>query len=121
MKIRNREPRKFDTFTQEEHDALGKVRKMLVSAPVLALPSSKSHLALDTDAREKKIRCVLMQEQPDRTKKPLTYQSRELSATEQNYNITHREFLVGCSVMISIFGSTQVHHSYESRCIQMEL
>lgn len=87
------EPWRLNTLMQEEHKPFVTLQDNLVSVPVLALPRGREHLALCIDACDYQNDCVLMQEQPEGRKKPLSSWSRMLNTTEENYDTTHREFL----------------------------
>lgn len=83
-KLKRGEPRTFDTLTWEEHGALATLPDKLVSTPVLALSHYKGHLTLFTDVCDKQEGCVLMQEQLNWTKNPLSYWSRMLKRLSRN-------------------------------------
>lgn len=87
--IKKDEPRTFDIVLQKEHDALLTLQEILISAPVLTLPCSKGHLTLYMDAFDKKVDCVLMEEQLDGKKTSVCYWPRTLNAAEQSYNTTY--------------------------------
>lgn len=55
---------------------------------MLEFPCSEGPLTLDTDLCEEAINQVLLQDHPDRPKKPLRYWSWPLSPAEQNYDTT---------------------------------
>lgn len=55
------------------------LKNALILLIVLALRNSASHLALDTDARDTRVGCVFLQEQPDMTVKPIGYRPRSLT------------------------------------------
>lgn len=100
QKAKKCEARTLDTLTQDDHDALDTLQDNLVSAPVVVLPHSNGQLTLYTDASDKYIDCMFMQEHQDRMRKPLSNWSRMLNEAEKNYNTTHREFLV---VVLALF------------------
>lgn len=44
------EPRTFHMLTEEELHALATLQDKMVSAPIIAIPRSKGHMILETDA-----------------------------------------------------------------------
>lgn len=83
----------YDTLIQEQHGTLSTKQNKLVLPPVFAFTRTREFLALDMDAWDKQIPCVLMQERPDWTKKPFIYWLRTLDAAVKNYGIAHPEWL----------------------------
>lgn len=63
---------------------LGTPQEKLVSAPVLVVQRSKSHLTLDADTFDKQKGRALTNEKPDWTKRPLSDWSRALIRAEKN-------------------------------------
>lgn len=66
-------------------------KQSLKTPPVLALPRDEGKLTVDTDACDKQIGCVLLQEKPHGTTKRIGYWSRSFHYTERRYEMTHRE------------------------------
>lgn len=82
---------KFRWTTQAE-DAFVKLKSMLVSAPVLAMPDYSQPFSIACDASDVAIGAVLTQE-IDGAEHPIGYFSQKLSASERNYSVTERECL----------------------------
>lgn len=70
------------------------LQEKLVSPSILALSNAREKYRLDTDACNVHAGCVLLQEQTDRTAKPVGYWSGSLIEAKQAYDITQREGLV---------------------------
>lgn len=84
----------FDTITQKEYHASGRLQEKLISSPPLVLPRSNGRLVLARDSFNSKHGCAVMQEQPDRVKVPFSYWSNTIIITYQNLGAIHRECLV---------------------------
>ena len=70
------------------------LKKLLISAPVLAYPDYKEPFIIETDASNVGIGAVLSQKDPETNRlRPILYTSRLLKAAEQNYSATEREAL----------------------------
>ena len=78
-------------FLQDQRDAFEELKRRLTSTPILAFPRSTGAYVLDTDARDYQAGCVLTQEQPDKTYKPVGYWSRPITGAEKNYSTTEKE------------------------------
>jgi len=92
-KLRKGEPARFAGLTDEETTAFDRLKDLLTSPPILALPRADGHFTLDTDACDRQVGCVLLQAQPDDQMRPVGYWSRTLTAPERNYSTTERECL----------------------------
>ena len=82
-------------WTTECTEAFTRLKQLLSSAPILALPittPSAGRFILDTDASERAIGAVLSQEQGGH-EKVIAYASRNLDKRERNYCTTRREML----------------------------
>lgn len=77
------ELKKLDQLLTKEGYAPVILQQNPKGALVLACPRSDEYLMLDSDASEKHISCVLMQDQPDKVKIPLGYWFQTLEAVEQ--------------------------------------
>ena len=83
------------TWTDECETAFSHLKRLLVTAPVLAFPQfgpDKSFI-LETDASLCGLGAVLSQEQSDGMLHPIAYASRSLHQHEQNYAISELETL----------------------------
>jgi len=79
--------------TDEAIAAFEYLRNALLCPPVLALPKANRKLVVDVDACADQVGCTLLQEEPGELLHPDGYWSRGLSAAEQHYTTTEREFL----------------------------
>ena len=70
-----------------------RLRKTLVSAPILAFPDCSRMFILDTDASNQGIGAVLSQEHV------VAYASRVLSKAERKYSVTRKELLAVVSFL----------------------
>ena len=82
------------------------MKKKLISAPVLIIPSSSGGFVVYTDASHQGLGCVLMQHG-----KVVTYASRQLKRYEKNYP-THDLELVAVVFAINIWR----HYLYGETC-----
>jgi len=80
-------------FSQDQRDAFEELKRRLTSTQILALPRSTGAYMLDTDASEYQVGCVLTQEQPEKTYRPVGYWSRPITWAEKNYSTTEKEIL----------------------------
>lgn len=79
-------------WTPEAEVAFGKLKDILVSAPVLANPDYEKPFVLQTDASDTGIGGVLVQGSGDE-ERAVAYFSQKLSATQRKYQTTERECL----------------------------
>ena len=73
--------------------AFHKLKKAVMSAPVLAYPDPKKEYLLETDASKLGLQAVLSQKQSNRRYHPVAFRSRALHGVEVNYHSTKLEFL----------------------------
>ena len=74
-------------------NAFDKLRKRLVSSPVLAYPDYERRFILDTDASDVGIGAVLSQVSDCGSERVIAYASRSLTRPEQRYCVTRKELL----------------------------
>ena len=74
-------------------DAFHKLKKAVMSAPVLAYPDPNKEYLLETDALKLGLGTVLSQKQTDGRYHPVAFCSRALHGVEVNYHSTKLEFL----------------------------
>ncbi len=86
---RKGEPFRWIPRRQEAFDRL---KRCLVTAPVLAAPLDQGRYVLDTDASDIGLGAVLQQEQPEGLR-VIAYASRALSKSELSYCTTRKELL----------------------------
>jgi hypothetical protein len=79
-------------WKEEQEQAFIKLKRCLMSAPTLASPCDDGEYVLDTDASLYRLGAVLQQRQNGELH-VISYASRLLSKTEQNYSTTRRELL----------------------------
>ena len=80
-------------WSKDCQEAFERLRKALVSAPVLAYPDYTRPFILDTDASNTGIGAVLSQVDSDGRERAIAYASRALSKPERQYCVTRRELL----------------------------
>ena len=79
-------------WSEEAEEAYGKLKKEIAKYPVLRLPQLDKTFILATDASDKGISAVLMQEHGD-GKFPVIYISRKLNPAETRYSTIEKECL----------------------------
>jgi transposase InsO family protein len=87
-----REAVKFE-WGEKEQTAFDDLKQRLTSAAVLAHPDSSRQYIVSTDASGFAISGVLMQDQPDGTRRPVAYFSRKLNPAEKRYPTHEKELL----------------------------
>lgn len=92
-KLRKDNPDKWERLKEDETEAFNKFKDFLAKPPVLALPRLGQTYTVDSDACDKQVRSVLLQEQEDVNEHPLGYLSRTLIPAERNYDTTQRKCL----------------------------
>ena len=75
-----------------QQDAFDRLKEMLISAPILGMPTDTGQFYLDCDASDVGLGAVLSQNQ-DGAEVVIAYASRTLSRPESNYDVTKRELL----------------------------
>lgn len=76
-----------------QEEAFRQVKDQLATTPVLAHYSPEHETVIATDASNKGLGAVLLQIQPDGTRKPVSYISRSLTEAEKNYAVIEKEAL----------------------------
>ena len=80
--------KEYVVLNEAARDALCKVKKAVMSAPVLAYPDPYKEYLLKTDASKLGLGAVLSQKQSDRRYHPVAFRSRVLHGVEVNYHST---------------------------------
>jgi hypothetical protein len=75
-------------WDEEAQITMDKMKKVMSTCPVLALPDFSLHFTLECDASREGIGAVLMQK-----RHPLAHESRKLKGPELFYNIYDKEML----------------------------
>ena len=83
---------KFE-FGQKCKDAFQKLKKAMMSAPILTVYNPEYECILETDASDGAIGACLTQKQPDGKPKTIAYFSRKMTGPELNYDIHDKELL----------------------------
>jgi transposase InsO family protein len=84
-----------ETFSLDD-DALkshSQLKNAITSAPVLALPNATGLYVLEADASASQLGVQLLQEQSDKSFRPIGFWSRQCNQAECNYSPTEREAL----------------------------
>lgn len=85
-------------WAERANEAFEKLKKALVSTPVLATPDFSVPFVIQTDASDVGVGAVLTQEQ-DGEERVIAYMSQKLSPTQRRYHVTERECLaVLCAI-----------------------
>ena len=79
-------------WTSEQEKAFTTLKFLLTSTPVLATPNFEQPFIVRTDASDKGIGAVLMQQENDLFR-PLCFESRKLKPAEIDYPVHEKEFL----------------------------
>lgn len=79
-------------WNDECENSFNKLKKALVSPPILAYPQLGIQFILDTDASDKAVGAVLSQNQDDK-ERVIAYMSKSMNKHEQNYCVTRKELL----------------------------
>ena len=87
--LKKDQPYRWLTECQE---AFEKLKEVLSTPPILALPNDEGTFVLDTDAAESSIGAVLSQIQ-DGQERVIAYAGRTLNRNEMNYCVTRKELL----------------------------
>src|ERR1700722_4664918 len=80
------------TWTDEQQKAFEKLKTLISSAPVLAIPTPDDPMRLKTDASAYAVGAVLLQKQ-DGQWHPVAFLSKSLTETQQNYEIYNHKLL----------------------------
>ena len=75
-----------------QENAFQSLKQVLVNFPVLKLPDVNESFIVQTDASERGLGCVLLQEEGD-MKFPVAYASRKLKPSESSYATIEKECL----------------------------
>lgn len=73
----------FGPLSEEKLKPMNSLKEALISSSVLGLPNDSRNVTLDTDPRSVQFGCVLLQQQPDMTTKPVVYWSKLFTDAEQ--------------------------------------
>ena len=81
------------TWGTKEQQAFDALKQRITSSPTLAHPRMDEQFELEVDASGSAMGAVLLQRQPDGTKKPINFMSKTFNQAHWNYDIFDREFL----------------------------
>lgn len=70
-KMKKDEPTLFGALSADKIKVMHELRNKLVSPPIVLLPDAGGCYSLETDACNVQVKCELLQEQNDGTKKPV--------------------------------------------------
>ena len=87
-----RKGREF-TWGAKEQRAFDSLKQQITSSLTLAHPQMDEQFELEVDASGSAMGAVLLQQQPDGTRKPINFMSKTFNQAQQNYDIFDREFL----------------------------
>ena len=86
---------KKQTFNwmEDQQTAFEKVKRLLTSAPVLAMPDFDQPFIIHVDASDLGLGAVLMQECVEKLEHPIGYFSQKFSGSQKNYSTSEKEAL----------------------------
>ena len=73
-------------WKEEQQHNFDKIKQALATAPILAIVDPTKPFVLETDASDKAIGAVLLQEG-----RPIAFESKKLDKAQQNYSVYERE------------------------------
>lgn len=89
--LRKDQPEKGIRWEQRHTEALEKVKRILTSNPILVPPRHDRDYIIMSDATDKTVASVLVQEDDDGTQRNVAYFSRKLLSNEQNWSVLEKE------------------------------
>ena len=78
---------------EDQQTAFEKVKRLLTSAPVLAMPDFDRPFIIHVDASDLGLGAVLMQESVEKLVHPIGYFSQKFSGSQRNYSTSEKEAL----------------------------
>ena len=81
------------TWTDQCNTSFIKIKQALTTEPVLSLPNPDKPFFISTDASDTAIGAILEQEDDQKRRHPVAYESRKLKDAEQKYPVHERELL----------------------------
>ena len=93
------------TWWDDQQQAFSKVKMLLTTAPVLAIPNFKKPFIMYVDASDLGEGVVLMQEDVHRLEHPICYFSRKFNNAQRSYSSNEKEAL-GLIYLCSSLNST---------------
>lgn len=80
-------------WTEEQDVAFNKIKSLVGKPLVLHRPNFNEIFVLQTDASDKGMGCILYQEDPNKSKRIVSYASATFSKTESHYHVNEKECL----------------------------
>jgi len=80
-------------WTEDQQAAFEKVKRLLTSAPVLAMPDFDQPFIIHVDASDLGLGAVLMQENAKKLEHPIGYFSQKFNDSQRNYSTSEKEAL----------------------------
>ena len=81
------------TWGVKEQRAFDLLKQRITSGPMLAHPQMDEQFKLEVNASGSAMGAILLQRQPDGTKKPINFMSKTFNQAQRNYDVFDREFL----------------------------
>ncbi|KAE9318100.1 hypothetical protein PR003_g18326 [Phytophthora rubi] len=81
------------SWTSEAQQAFEAIKSSLQSAPILALPDEERPFSVVCEASDFAIGCALLQVDAEDRERVVSFQSRQLKASEKNYPVHDKELL----------------------------
>lgn len=92
-RLKKKRQKSFKPLDKEKCATLEVFKEYLTISPVLPFPRNKRKYTLDTDACDKQIGCVLLEEQQDGNIRLVRYWSRRLADKEREVGTAYKECL----------------------------
>ena len=97
--LRKDQPEKGIRWEQRHTDALERVKHILTSNPILVPPRHDRDYIIMSDATERTVAALLIQEDDDGTQRNVAYFSRKLLPNERNWSVLEKE---GYGILLSV-------------------
>ena len=89
--LKKDKPEKGINWQQKHTDALDKIKRLLTENPVLSPPSHEKDYVIMSDATDKTIASILIQEDEAGVQRNVAYFSKKLLPNEQNWSVLQKE------------------------------
>ena len=80
-------------WKEDQQAVFDKVKRLLTTAPVLAMPDFQKPFLIHVDASDLGLGAVLMQESAEKLEHPIGYLSHKFNSSQRNYSTSEKEAL----------------------------
>ena len=80
-------------WKEDQQAAFDKVKRLLTTAPVLAMPDFEKPFLIHVDASDLGLGAVLMQDSAEKLEHPIGYFSQKFNSSQRNYSTSEKEAL----------------------------